>query len=475
MNEPTPTRPADLPRTIGFWGASAVMVGIIIGSGIFRTPASIAQHLGNPLVVLMFWAVGGVLSLLGALTYAELATMFPQSGGVYVFLREGFGRGVAFIFGWTYLLITKPLGAAGIAVIFAEHFGDNLFQLTGVNVNDQATTIAMLALLTFINVRGVHLGSGIAMVLTGVKVLALLAIVALGLAVIPGSQRHLVWVEAPEPLLTAIMPVMFAILWTYDGWSDVGAIAGEVRDPQRQLPRIYLVGTAAITLVYVAVNLVYMLLIPLPEMRGAATMAPLVVERLLGSTGSAAVAGGVIVTLVILISTMGSTHGSIITGARVTFAQAQDGLLFRFLGRVHPKYRTPDVALWSQLVLSCAAVLYAKTFDRLAGGFVFTMWIFYGLAAASIFVLRVRRPDQPRPYRCWGYPVVPAVFVLCAAAMTVLSIRESPAETLPWLGVLAAGAPVFWLWRRAAEHKAPTDRLPPAGGGDEQNPGPDRA
>jgi len=431
---------ADLPRRIGFWGASAVMVGIIIGSGIFRTPTSIAQQMGDPWLVLLLWLVGGVLSLFGALTYAELAVMYPQSGGVYVFLREGLGRCVAFVFGWTYVLISKPLAAAGIAIIFGEHVN----ALLGVTWDPRLVTIGILVVLTAINIVGMTLGSRVAMVLTCVKLAALMAIVGLGLAVVPGSGRALEAVPAPKPFIDGLLPVMFLIMWTYDGWSDVGAIAGEVKDPQRQLPRVYLTGTAIITLIYVAVNAVYMLLVPLEEMRGMDTVAPTVVERLLPA--NLAAAGGVIVTGIVLVSTLGSTHGSIMTGARVTFAQARDGLLFSFLGRVHPRFETPAVSLVVQLVLSCIACWFVGDFERLAGGFLFTMWIFYGLAACSIFILRVKRPDAPRPYKCWGYPVVPAVFILAAAAMTVLSIRDTPVQSLVWLGVLLAGVPVYFVW-----------------------------
>ncbi len=428
------------------------MVGIMIGSGIFRTPASIATEMGSPWLILTLWALGGVLSLFGALTYAELATMYPQSGGVYVFLREGFGRCTAFVFGWTYVLITKPLAAAGIAIVF----GENVNRLLHVDWDPRMVTIAVLILLTGINILGMRLGSGVAVVLTAIKLGALAAIVGLGLALHGDSAHVLAGADAPKPFLSALMPVMFLILWTYDGWSDVGAVAGEVTDPQRRLPRIYLVGTIAVTVLYVLVNAVYMLFVPLAEMRGpeiqmTGSVAPVVMERLLagiGGAGMAATAGGVIVTAIILVSTLGSTHGSIITGARVTFAQARDGLLFSFLARVHPRFQTPAVALVVQMVLSCTACWFVETFEAMAGGFVFTMWIFYGLAAASIFVLRAKRPDAVRPYRCWGYPVVPAVFIACAAGMTTLSIWQKPNETLRWLGVLVAGVPVYFVWRR---------------------------
>ncbi len=445
---------SSLRRSVGFWGASAIMVGIMVGSGIFQTPTDIAKQLDQPWLILLFWALGGLISLCGALTYAELATMYPHSGGVYVFLREGFGRMAAFVFGWTYLLISKPSAAAGIAIIFATHVNE----LLQVNWDPRATTCAMLLALTIVNTFHVTVGSGFAILLTSIKVGALLAIVTLGglLAGEPATAEAIGTRAAPLPTTwLAIAAVMSGILWTYDGWSDAGAIAEEIKDPQRKLPRIFLCGTIATTALYLAVNATYMALMPLSEMRGVQTVAPQIMQRLLGD------AGAIAVTLIVLISTVGSTHGSILTGARVSFAQARDGLLFRFLGRVSPTFGTPVISLWFQLALSCIAVYYLQNFQRMAGSFVFTMWIFYGLAGAAVIVLRIRRPELPRPYRCWGYPLVPLLFIAAAAAMTVLQIAASPADTLPWIGVLLAGVPVYWIWTRLiAARPAPRAAAP---------------
>ncbi|MCI0631243.1 MAG: amino acid permease [Phycisphaerales bacterium] len=441
----------DLPRTIGFWAASAIMVGIVIGSGIFATPTDIARETGSPALILTLWIAGGILSLFGALTYAELAVMYPHSGGVYLFIREGLGRGVAFVFGWTYMLISKPLAAAGIAVIFAQHFNP----LVGINADDSlarnVTTCTVLVILTAINVRGLRLGGGVAGLLTSIKVFALLAIVVLALILMNGSTENFRTIPPPtdKSWWLALAPIMAGILWTYDGWSDAGSIAGEIRDPHRQLPRIYVVGTIMLIALYLAVNAVYIWMIPLPEMAATTTIAPLVADRLLGHAGQTAV------SIIVVISTLGATHGAIITGARINFAQACDGLLFSHLSRIHSRYQTPAVALWVQCALSCIAV-WLYQFQQLAGGFVFTMWIFYGLAAATIFTLRRRHPDAPRAYRCWGYPIVPALFIVAAAAMTALAIAESPRTTLPWLAILLAGIPVYLLWRRFCERPHPS-------------------
>jgi amino acid transporter len=439
--------PGDLPRRIGFWGGSAIMVGNIIGSGIFQTPPSIAQEMGSPALILTLWVLGGLLSLSGALAYAELAAMLPRSGGMYVYLNEGLGSRVAFTFGWTYLLLIKPFAAAAIALTFATHVNS----LLHVSWSPHAIACAMLVILTGLNVVTLRGSSAVAVVLTTLKVVALAAIVALGVGLMKGSAANFDGAPEPRPLWKALAPVMYAILWTYDGWADVAAVAGEVKDPGRQLPRILLMGTAATVLIYVAVNAVYFSLVPVGEMADLKTVAPLVMERLLGQAGS------IVVTAVVVISTLGASHGAILTGARITFAQARDGLLFRFLGRIHPKFQTPDVSLWVQAALSLGAVLYLRKFKDLSEGYGFMMWIFYALSAAAVIVLRVKRSDLERPYKCWGYPWVPVVFIGVAIGMTALYIADKPRSTLPWLGVLLLGVPAYSLWKRLSKAaKMPT-------------------
>jgi len=438
----------DLPRRIGLLGALAIMVGIIIGSGIFRTPTSIARQLDSPGLILVLWVVGGGLSLCGALAYAELGAMFPHSGGIYVFLREGFGPLPAFVFGWMHLLIAKPLAIAAIATVFSEH----LNRMLNVTWDPRVSTCVTIMALTALNARGVRIGSGVAVVLTGLKVLALAAVVALALALSGGNAANFAPAPASgKPLLAALAPVMVAILWTYDGWNDVAFVAGEIREPQRLLPRAMVGGTLLVTGLYVAVNAVYAWMLPLEQVRTVKTVAPLVMDRLLGRYGGDAV------TVVVMISTLGATHGSVLTGARASFAQACDRLLFHWLSGVHPRHATPHVALWTQGCLACVAVTFLGTFERLTSGFVFTMWIFYGLAVAGLLVLRVRRPSLERPVRCPGYPVTPVVFLLAAATMTGLSIWGSPRETLPWMGVMVAGVPVYYVWKSAVKAAAETE------------------
>lgn len=417
------------------------MVGVAVGSGIFKTPVSIATDLPHAGLALMLWVVGGVLSLLGALAFTELAVAMPASGGIYTFLREAYGKPMAFVFGWTYMLITKPSAAAGIAMVFAEALC-TVFRIEATPERLTAITIAALIGLTLLNAWGTRLSAGVSLVSTIMKFAALIALVVCALTLVKGTASNFAAPSEPISFRTAIVGVMAAIMWTYDGWADVGSIAGEVKDPQRTLPRIYLLGTLAIMGLYLAVNAATFWALPQGVI---ADRAKLPAERIFDIAFGAG--GAIAIMAVIGFSTLTSSHASVLTGARVTFAQARDGLLFSFLAKVSRR-GTPAVALWTQCALSIAATLMLGTFSKLADTFVFTMWIFYGLAAAAVIILRRTRPDLPRPYRCWGYPIVPIIFVLVAAAMTALSMYQDPKGTLPWIGVLLAGFPVYFVWRR---------------------------
>jgi amino acid transporter len=427
----------ELPRRIGFWGGSAIMVGIIVGTGIFAGPPQVARSVGAPFLQLLLWAGGGALALCGALAFAELGAAFPRSGGLYVFLHEGYGRPLAFVFGWTYLLIGKPFAAAGISLFMAE----NLNGLLGTSWNPQVVAVAVLVLLTVVNTLGARLGARVALVLTSLKLLALLAILAAAVAVRDPVAQLATAAPAGNPW-RGVSHALYLILFAYDGWSDVTSVAGEVEDPQRRLPRILLTGTVLVLLLYVAVNGVFLQVLGSPGLAAESNVARSVMERVLGASGGAAMCG------LVFLSSFGASHGSILTGARVTYAQARDGLLFRFLGHVHPRFGTPDASLWGQLVLSAVAIATLKTFEKAAFGYSFTMWIFYALGAGAVLVLRRKRPDLKRPYLCPAYPWVPLFFILASAGMTSASILASPKTTLPWIGVLLAGLPIYPVWDR---------------------------
>ncbi len=438
--------PEELPRRIGVWGGAGLMIGSILGAGIFQSPASIAEETGNPWIVLAFWIVGGLLSLAGALSVAELAASLPRSGGLYLYLHEGLGPRVAFVFGWAYQLLIKPFAGAAISILFATFVN----QLLGIHLPTPVVACGLIVVLTILNVISVRATTGTAVALTALKVLSLVLIVGLGLVLGRGSAANLAVTASPHPLWMGAAPMLYATLWTYDGWIDLASVAGEVEQPDRNLPRLLGLGMVGVMVLYLAVNAVYLLLLPLSEMRGHDTVAPLILERLLGKSGAS------VVTLMMLISILGAANSAILAGARVTWAQARDGLFFRFLGRVHPTFQTPDGSLWAQAVLTAGAVFYLRNFKDLSEGYGFLMGFFYAGAVAAVLILRRRRPDLARPYRCWGYPAVPIVFIIVTLLFGVLYIVRDPKTTLPWLGVMLLGLPVHAIWIRLQRR----DRMP---------------
>jgi basic amino acid/polyamine antiporter, APA family len=438
-----------LPRRLGLWSAVAVLVGSTIGSGIFRTPAVVAARVEDVTWFFGAWIVGGIVALCGALTYAELAACFPRSGGIYVFIREGFGPLPAFLFGWAELLVIRP-GAFGAISITASAYTLRLLGLDpaapvgGLPVHaEQLLAAAYVAIVAVVNSRGIHRGALLNNISTAFKVAALLALVALGF--ILGGGAHAVAsppVASPPVVSTsAVLLALVSILWAYDGWADLAFVGGEVRDPQRNLPRALLIGTAGVVVLYLAANLVYLHLIPIDRMKGAELVAADTAQLLLGSAGVVAVSAAVAV------STFGTLNGSMMTSPRIFFALADDGLFPSALARVHPVTQAPTAAITLTAVLGMVFVL-VRTFAQLADQFIIGIWPFYALAVAAIFVLRRRRPDLPRPYRTWGYPVVPAIFLLASLFLLGNYFVSQPFASAVDVGVLLTGIPVFWLWQR---------------------------
>jgi len=440
------TVPADrwgerLPRRLGLWSAVAVLIGSTIGGGIFRTPAIIAERVPSPLAMLGVWVLGGVLALCGALTYAELGGMYPRSGGVFVYIREGFGRLPAFLFGWTELVLIRASALGAIATPFAEY----LLRLLGYDLSlpgsarlvhyVAAVAIAATATLNYTGIRWSALALNAA---TIAKYGALLLLVLLAFGTGHGDFTH--FTTAAGSLSPGLYGLaLVSVLWAYDGWGDLSFVGGEVRDPERNLPRAMILGTVAIVAIYLLVNAAYLYLIPIGTMAGskliAADAAQLVVGRI----------GVTIVATVVMVSTFSTLLGSLLTAPRIFFAMADDGLFFKRVARVHPRFQTPSVAIALTGCLGVAFVL-AQSFEELADQFVVAIFPFYALAAAAVFVLRKRRPDLPRPVRVWGYPVVPLVFVLASFVILANALREHPGATGIAFGVILLGIPVYYIW-----------------------------
>ena len=450
---PAPAPAADrwgdrLPRRLGFWSAVAVLVGSTIGGGIFRTPAVITERVPAPGPMLGVWVLGGVLALCGALTYAELAALFPRSGGVFVYIREGFGRLPAFLFGWTELVLIRASALGAIATPFAEYLlrslglDPTLPRNAGLVHYVAAAAIVATAALNYYGVRWSAL---VLNVTTGAKYGALLLLVLLAFLAGSGDWSH--FATAPGPVTPGLFGLaLVSVLWAYDGWGDLSFVGGEVRDPERYLPRALIAGTIGIVAIYLLVNAAYLYLLPIDQMARSPLVAADAAQVVLGRIGIGAV------SVVVMLATFSTLVGSILTAPRIFFAMADDGLFFKTIAKVHPRYHTPSAAIVLTACLGVGFVLI-RTFEQLADQFVVAIFPFYALAAAAVFVLRRRRPDLPRPVRVLGYPVVPLLFVLASFIILGNALWSHPRETGFAFLVILLGVPVYsWWTRRRAVH-----------------------
>jgi amino acid transporter len=390
--------------------------------------------------VLLAWVLGGLIALFGALTYAELAAALPRSGGVFAYILEAFGPLPAFLFGWSELCVIRASALGAIATIFAEYLG-HFIELTPMQVRWVAA--AGIVVVGLFNWVGVNVAAIIMNLTTVVKYLALAALAILAFAVGHGSSANFVpaWPHGLD--LSLLGTALITIMWTYDGWADLSFMGGEVKNPGRTLPLALIIGTAAIVVVYFLINAAYIYLVPLSEMAGSALIASTAAERIpaLGAAGAS------IVAAIVMISCFGTLNGSMMTGPRIFFAMADRGLFFRGIARVSPRYQSPSVAIWLATTLGVIYVLL-NNFQQLAEKFILGIWPFYALAVAAVYVLRRKRPDLERPYRAWGYPVIPALFLLASLAMVLNALWTQPVDTGITFSIILAGVPAYLLWRR---------------------------
>jgi APA family basic amino acid/polyamine antiporter len=433
--------PTELPRRLGFWETTLIVIGVTVGSGIFRVPASVADTVGSPLGVAAVWVAGGIISLCGALALAELAAAFPEPGGVFVYLREVYGRAVAFLFGWMYLFV-GPTGVAAVAVVFGEYLG-RLLGFSGVGVRLLAAgAIIVVAAASYRSVRGASVLQGAA---TLGKVAALAAIVVIAFLLGDGSAGAFA-AGAPAPADArwgGVGLALVAALWAYNGFQDMLPVAGEVRDPGRALPRALVAGTAVVVAIYLSANAAYLHVLPYAALRTSPLVASDAMVRIVGSVGAAAVASAVIV------STFGTVNALVLTQPRVFYAMADAGLLFRPLARVHPRFATPHVTIVAYSAVAVVA-LWVRSFEQLAEAFVLGVWPFLALAVAGVIVLRRKRPELARPYRTPWYPVVPLIFIAGTLWVVGSALVARPVTTLGGIALTLVGLPVYALWRRAA-------------------------
>ncbi len=417
----------------------AILVGSTIGSGIFRVPGGVAQDVGTLGAIGLIWVLGALVALFGALTLAELAAIFPRSGGIYVFLREAYGPVPAFLFGWTELLVIRPSALGAIAVLFAEYTA-RVFGLADGSVRIIAAVAIIILALT--NVRSIVWGAVLNNAATAGKIAALAGIALVAFIFADPAQGALTGPLSFEPLSWGGFGVaLIAVLWAYDGWADLTFIAGEVRDPERTMPRALLMGTGIVVALYLAINLAYLYVLSIDEMAASTLVAADAATKIFGAVGAS------VISAAVMLSAFGALNGSTITGPRILYAMAEDRLFFKPIAWVHPKYQTPAAAILLCASLGVAYVM-SRGFERLAGDFIIGIWPFYALAVGAVFILRRRRPDLHRPYKTAGYPVVPIVFLLASVLMLANSVIEDTRATLLNFGIILLGIPVYFIWTR---------------------------
>jgi APA family basic amino acid/polyamine antiporter len=450
-------RGPDLLRSLGSWEAAAIVVGTIIGSGIFLVPKAMVLSVGTPAKVLLVWVAGGLLSLFGALTYAELAAALPYAGGEYVYLREAFSPLWSFLYGWTQFWVAKSGSIATLATAFAYYLanfypplervcfvialpigpkGGPLFITYG-----QLFAMALILLLAGINSLGVKVGGRIQAHVTALKVGLIVALVILAALLGAGAARNFHSAIPATGGVGGWVAALVAALWAYDGWNNVSMVASEVQNPQRNIPRALIFGTIGVAALYILANLAYFFVLTAAEVGASDRVAAAVARKFMG------VAGGGAVAVAAMVSIFAALNGSILSGSRVPFAMARDGYFFPRFARVHQEHRTPNFSILF-LGLWAAVLTLSGRYEELYTYVIFASWILYGMTTASVFVLRRKRPDLERPYHTLGYPVVPTVFVLVAAFLVVVTLHNSPRESLMGLTLVAAGVPFFVYWKR---------------------------
>jgi APA family basic amino acid/polyamine antiporter len=449
----------DLKRDLGIWSATAIVIGTVIGSGIFLVPSSMVKSVGSPVMVFAVWIAGGILSLFGALSYAELAAALPQAGGEYVYLREAYGPLWGFVYGWTQMWVAKSGSIATLATgffIYLANFRPELehtWLMVPLPIGEsghpleirygQLLAMAVIAVLALVNYWGVRVGGDVQVVVTLIKVGLIAAIILIGLGTGHGSGGNYHTSVRAAGGISGFFAALVAALWAYDGWNNVSMVASEVQKPKRNLPLALIAGTLAVIAIYLATNLAYFYVLPANAVASSDRVAGEMMRQILGARGAGAV------SIAAMISIFAALNGSILSGSRVPFAMARDKLFFRRIGFVHPVHRTPSVSILALSAWAALLVLSGR-YDQLYTYVIFASVILYGMATAAVIVLRHKQPQLERPYRTIGYPIVPIAFVLGMASLIVSTLWHSPRESLMGLVLIALGLPFYFYWKRRA-------------------------
>ena len=445
----------ELKRDLGAWAAASIVVGTVIGSGIFLVPHDMVARVGTPGMVFVVWIFGGLLSLAGSLSYAELAAAIPEAGGEYAYLREAYGPVWAFLYSWTQMFVAKSGSIATLATGFLIYFTnffpglDTVFYRVPLPLGPgggplefrygQIGAMALILALAWLNYYGVKLGGEVQVTVTVVKVALIAGIIVVGLGF--GSPHAAGQAPVAAAGTAGFFAALAAALWAYDGWNNVVMVASEVKDPQRNLPRALVFGTAGVIGIYLLANAAYFHVLTAAEVAANPRVAGEMMRRILGSGGAAAV------SVAAMISIFAALNGSILTGSRVPYAAARDGYFFRSVAHVNPRYHTPGVSILALSIWSALLVLsggYRQLFTLL----IFPSWILYGMTTMAVLVLRRKKPDLPRPYKTVGYPIIPIVFVLVACAFIVSTLWDSPRESLMGIALIVLGLPFYSYWNR---------------------------
>lgn len=454
-SNPSSETSTSLVRGLGTWDTTLLTIGSVIGTGIFITTADIARVLPSQGMILLVWLVGGLLTLAGALTYSELGTIYPHAGGIYHYLKEAYGPLWGFLYGWACFLVIMSGGIAALAVAFGEYLGSFVPALSTGNVwlavpvgswswsvsGGQVAAAGAILVLTAVNYVGLRQGALVQNLLTVLKVGSIAVFAAIGLLATAPESLSLAVARPPGGLLAAFGVGMIAALWTYDGWYGPTFSAGEMRNPSRNLPLGLIGGTAVILLLYLLINLAYFRALPLEAMAATPRIAEAAAAALFGAGGAR------LVSAVVLVSTFGCLSATILFSPRIYLPMARDGVFFRALGRVHPRHRTPGRSMWAQSSWAIVLTL-SGTYEQLYTYVVVAAVLFHLGTGAALLVLRRTRPELERPYKVWGYPAVPVLFVLASLLLVANSLVETPVESLLGLGLVALGIPAYVWWRR---------------------------
>ena len=452
----TPTARVELKRDLGPWAAASIVVGTVIGSGIFLVPHDMILRVGTPGRLFVVWIFGGLLTLAGALSYAELAAAVPEAGGEYAYLREAYGPVWGFLYSWTQMWVAKSGSIATLATGFFYYLANFFPALDGVFFRvplpvgphgaplefrwGQLLAIALIGMLAWLNYFGVKLGGEVQVAVTATKVVLIAAVIVAGLGF--GSPHAAAPASSAAPLTAAgFFAALVAALWAYDGWNNVAMVASEVRDPQRNLPRSLIGGTLAVIVIYLLANVAYFRVLSPLEVGTSPRVAGEMMRRILGAPG----AGGV--SIAAMISIFAALNGSILGGSRVPYAAARQGYFFRALGSVGEKHHTPGISILALCAWSALLVL-TGTYRQLFTYVIFASWILYGMATAAVIVLRRKRPDLERPYRTLGYPIVPVLFVLVSGIFIGSTLWDSPRESIMGIILILLGLPFYAYWSR---------------------------